>query len=266
MLTQISILIVAFFLISLLGYGQEEQAKSKDNSKPTNVYSQVDNFLEFTQYKTFNTFGYNPKLSYTPNEDNALNIEVPFLYSTKTDKFGLSDIRLRYFYIPYRDYSKTFGAFGASMDVFIPTGKFEDGLGSSSWRFSPGFTFGLIINESQTISAFPVISYIYTTEPTSDQIPEELKEVDHGINFQVISSFVLSEDAFLLVTPIYDIKDIDDEKEDEFLLEVELVFDIARDKYQVGGFYRASFQSKVHTFRVLFQCFYNTYSMPLHLI
>ena len=212
-------------------YGQEDQGKEKDNSKPTNVYSQVDNFLEFTKYKTYNTFGYNPKLSYTPNEDNALNLEVPFLYSTKTDQFGLSDIRFRYFYIPYRNYEKTFGSFGASLDVFIPTGKFEDGLGSSSWRFSPGFTFGLILNESQTISAFPVISYIYTTEPSSELIPEELREVDHGLNIQVIGSFVLSDDAFMLVTPIYDLKDLGDEKEDDIMLEIETVFDIAKDKY-----------------------------------
>ena len=86
-------------------------------------------------------------------------------------------------------------------------------------------------------------------------VPEELKEVDHGLNFQVITSFVLSDDAFLLVTPIYDIKDINDEREDEVIIEVESVFDIARDKYQVGGFYRAAFQSETHTFRVFFTVF-----------
>lgn len=236
-------------------HAQDEGGKTKDNSKPTNVYSQVDNFLEFTKYKTYNTFGYNPKLSYTPNEDNAINIEIPLLFSTKTDKFGISDIRLRYFYIPYRDYTKTFGAFGASLDVVMPTGSFEDGMGSSSWRFSPGFTFGLILNESQTISAFPVISYIYTTKPTSDLIPEVLKEVDHGLNIQVITSFVLSEDAFLLITPIYDLKDLQDEKEDDFMIEVESVFDIARDKYQIGWFYRGAFVSEVHTFRIFFTVF-----------
>jgi hypothetical protein len=249
---------LAFFLLfSISGFvhGQDESTKEKDNSKPTNVYSQIDNFLEYTSYKTYNTFGYNPKLSYTLNEDNALNIELPFLYSTKTDKFGISDIRLRYFYIPYRNYAKTFGAFGASMDVIIPTGKFEDGLGSSSWRFSPGLTFGLILNEYQTISAFPVISYIYTTEPTSNLVPDELKEVDHGLNIQVITSFVLSDDAFLLVTPIYDLKDLQDEKEDEIIIEIESVFDIAHDKFQIGGFYRGAFVSDVHTFRVFFTIF-----------
>jgi hypothetical protein len=236
-------------------YAQEEGAAGKDNSKPTNVYSQVDNFLEFTKYENYNTFGYNPRLTYTPNEDNALILEVPLLYSTLTDKFGLSDIRLRYFYIPYRDYTKTFGSFGISMDMYMPTGKVENGLGSSSWRFSPGLTFGLIANKTQTISFFPIISYIFTTEPTSDQIPDEYKESDHGINFQVISSFILSEDAFLLVTPIYDMKDLGDEREDDFLIEIESVFDIMKDKYQVGGFYRVAFQSNGHTFRVFFTVF-----------
>jgi hypothetical protein len=248
----ISLSVILFFYPT---FAQEELSQGKDNSKPTNVYSQADNFLEFTSYEKYNTFGYNPRLTYTPNEDNALILEVPFLYSTLTDKFGLSDIRLRYFYIPYRDYTKTFGSFGLSMDMFMPTGKVENGLGSSSWRFSPGLTFGLIANKAQTISLFPVISYIFTTEPTSDQIPDEFKESDHGINLQVISSFILSEDAFLLVTPIYDIKDLEDEREDDFLVEIESVFDIMKDKYQIGGFYRAGFLSNVHTFRVFFPVF-----------
>ena len=164
-------------------------------------------------------------------------------------------MRFRYFLVPYRDYSKFLGSFGASLDVILPTGKFEDGLGTSSWRFSPGLMFGLILNQSQTISAFPVISYIYTTKPTSNLIPEDLREVDHGINFQVISSFVLSDDAFLLITPIYDLKDLKDEREDEFSVEIESVFDIMRDKYQIGAFYRGLFQSNVHTFRVFFTVF-----------
>ena len=249
----------AFFILCTISsfclYAQVDNDNQKDNSKPTNVYSQIDNFLEFATYKTFNTFGYNPRLTYTPNEDNALTLELPLLYTTKTDRFGLGDIRLRYFYIPYRDYTKTFGSFGASMDAFLPTGNFEDGLGSSSWRFSPGLTFGLILNQSQTISFFPIISYIYTTEPTSDLIDPELKEPDHGMNFQVIGSFIISNDAFVLITPIYDLKDLGDEREDDVLLEVESVFDIAKDKYQMGFFYRGAFLSESHTFRVFFTVF-----------
>lgn len=257
-MTIIRFIISGLFLFSLtaLLQAQEESNKGRDNSKPTNVYSQVDNSLEFTKYKDYSTFGYNPKLSLAPNEDNVLNLEVPFLYCSKTNKFGMSDVRLRYFYIPYRDYSKTFGAFGTSMDITAPTGNYADGLGSSSWRISPGLTFGLMLNKSRTISAFPNISYTYTSKPTSEFIPADLREVDHGLNLSINTSFVLSDDAFILVTPIYDIKDLADEREDEFIIEIENVFDIARDKYQVGWFYRGAIASNTHTFRVLFTVFF----------
>ena len=110
----------------------------------------------------------------------------------------------------------------------------------------------MILNKSQTISLFPIISYNYTSRPTTKLIPEDQKEEDHGINIQLQSSFILSDDAFILITPIYDIKDLKDEREDEFLLEIEPVFDIMQDKYQVGGFYRGAFESNVHTFRFFF--------------
>ena len=95
----------------------------------------------------------------------------------------------------------------------------------------------------------------HQSKPGTDQIPEDMKEVDHGLNIQVITSFVLSDDAFILITPIYDLKDLQDEKEDDFMLEIESVFDIARDKYQVGGFYRGAFNSETHTFKVFFTVF-----------
>ena len=249
----IVILIMFFPLIGISQDSQEEPIK--DNSKPTNVYSQIDNFLQFDTNPDFNTFGYNPRISYAPNADNSLVLEVPLLYSTKTNKFGLSDIRLRYFFIPYRDYTKFIGSFGTSIDIIVPTGKFEDGLGSSSWRVSPGVIIGLILNESQTISIFPNLSYIYTTKPTTDLIPDNLKENDHGINFRIISSFVLSNNAFFLVTPIYDVKDIDDVKEDSFQIELETVFDILKDKYQVGTFYKGNFLHQTHTFSLYFTVF-----------
>lgn len=100
-----------------------------------------------------------------------------------------------------------------------------------------------------------MVSYIYTTEPSTNLIPEDKKEVDHGFNFQVITSFVLSDDAFILLTPIYDLKDLNDEREDEFILEIESVFDVAQDQFQAGWFYRGAFQSETHTFRVFFTFF-----------
>ena len=102
---------------------------------------------------------------------------------------------------------------------------------------------------------FPNLSYTYTSNPTSEQVPDDLKETDHGFSFQLINSFVLGKDAFILITPIYDIKDIADTKEDEFLIEIEPVFDIFEDKFQAGLFYRGALKSQVHTFSINFTIF-----------
>ena len=53
-------------------------AQEKDNSKLTNLYSQVDNFIEFEHSPKFNTFGYNPRISYAPNEAISFILEVPW--------------------------------------------------------------------------------------------------------------------------------------------------------------------------------------------
>jgi len=231
------------------------ESNKKDNSKPTNVYSQIDNFIEFRTSPEFNIIGYNPRISYAPHENHAFILEVPLLYNLKYEKFGLGDVRFRYFGVAYRNYDNFFGSFGASLDVFAPTGKYENGLGSSSWRISPGLTFGFILNRAKTISVFPVLSYIYTSEPSSDKVPQELKEIDHGASVQLISSFVLSDDFFILITPILDFKDLEDEREDEFILEVEPVLDIMNDKFQAGVFYRGAFNSQSHTISLYFTVF-----------
>ena len=246
-----TVLVMVYILSCSNSFGQQEV----DNSKPTNVYSQVDNFLEYVSAPGYHTIGYNPRLSYAPHENFSLVTEVPLRYHTGTKKFGLADIRLRAFYIPYRNYDKLFGSLGASIDVYAPTGNYDHGLGSSSWRISPGVIAGFILNQSQTISIFPNLSYIYTTEPTAASIPDDLREVDHGINFQLINSFILSEDAFVLITPIYDIKDLQDEREDEFILEVEPVIDIMQDRFQTGLFYRGEFRSRIHTISLYFTVF-----------
>jgi len=245
------ILILFVFLKNSMCSAQDK----KDNSKPTNVYSQIDNFFEYESAPNYNTYGYNPKLTYATSDKLSFVLETPFKYHDKTKQFGLSDMRFRAFYVPYKNYDKTLGSFGFSMDVYAPTGKYEHGLGSSSWRVSPGVIVGVILNEAQTISVFPNLSYTYTSKPSSPNVPAALQETDHGLTFQITNSFVFNDDAFLLVTPIYDIKDIDDKKEDEFILEIEPVFDLFNDKYQGGVFYRGAFESKTHTISLYFTLF-----------
>ena len=123
-----------FLLLGTTTILAQTEEKEKDNSKPTNVYSQIDNFLQFESTPDFKTYGYNPRFSYAPNEGNSLVLEVPFLYSTLEGKFGIGDPRLRYFAIPYKDYTKFFGSFGAALDVFFPLGSYENGLGFWGWQ------------------------------------------------------------------------------------------------------------------------------------
>ena len=75
-------LLAGFFLLLLLPGLQAQDSGPKDNSKPTNVYSQVDNYLEATIFQGYKTFGYSPQFTYTPNEDHALILQVPLLFST----------------------------------------------------------------------------------------------------------------------------------------------------------------------------------------
>jgi hypothetical protein len=48
---KISLLIVVVFIIANRALAQE----TKDNSKPTNLYSQIDNFLEYTSVESLAT-------------------------------------------------------------------------------------------------------------------------------------------------------------------------------------------------------------------
>ena len=75
-------------------------AQEKDNSKPTNLYSQVDNLIEYVHSPDYNTIGYNPKISYAPNDAFSFILEVPLRFNDLTQKFGLADVRLRTFYVP----------------------------------------------------------------------------------------------------------------------------------------------------------------------
>ena len=141
-------------------------AQEIDASKPTNFYSFIDNSLEYTDSSNA-VYGYRANLTLAPSEKHLVLAEIPLLYNEGTDKLGLGDIRARYFFLPYKNYDRLLGAFGPSLDVFAPTGSYEDGLGSSSWVISPGITVGLMA--ADWIQFFPILSYQYTSEPDTDQ-------------------------------------------------------------------------------------------------
>ena len=169
------------------------------------------------------------------------------LYNDRTKKFGLGDIRARYFWLPYKDYSKFVGAFGPSVDVFIPTGSYEDGLGSSSWIISPGVTVSLMA--ADWIQFFPILSYQYLSKQTTDTIPDSLKKSRNGFTFQVVIPVVFSSKFFMQFTPIFSKNDFNDDRADRFAQLISATYSLT-DKLQLGGFFSGNFKDEIYTYRL----------------
>lgn len=240
------IIVTVVTLFSSVLFSQEDTPSEDiiDSSKPTNFYSSLNNTLEFASHKNHNVFGYRGNLTYSPSDPHLIMVEVPLLYNDQTSKFGLGDIRLRYFWLPYKNYDKFIGAFGPSVDVFTPTGSFENGLGSGRWLISPGITVGLMATD--WIQFFPIVSYQYASKPVYENPLPEADIASHGITFQVMTPIVFSDKFFVQVTPIYKMNNINDEKEDSFVQELFASYAITKNM-QVTAFYNGDFKIETHT-------------------
>ncbi len=253
-------LVFTIFLLFLFFAARTSWAQEKeemDISKPTNLYTQYQNTLEYgfnDDNSLGKTIGYRGIFNLASADQNHLvGIEVPMLYNTQSGKFGVGDMRVRYFGIVYKDYSKLFGAFAPSIDLFIPTGSFDNGLGSSSWRISPGVAGGLIFSPS--FQTFPILSYLLTTKPGTDKIPEDQKKTRHGLTLQSIT-VINFESWFLWLTPIYVIPDLGDSSiKNQFILEVRPSTRAINGKFQLAVFYRRNFEAKANTVRAIINLF-----------
>ena len=224
------------------------RAQEVDASKPTNFYPLLDTSLEYNSRDAGgNLFGIRASLTYPPSDAHTFTVELPLLYNSETEQFGLGDSRLRYFFLPYRNYDKFFGSFGPSIDIFAPTGSFENGLGAGSWSLSPGVMVGLMI--ADWIQTFPVASYLLGTKPSTDLIPEEEKKVTHGISLQAITPIVFSEVFFMQVTPVWSIGDATNGETSRYIQELTASYALTP-TLQLTAFWRGVFADNDHTVRV----------------
>jgi hypothetical protein len=243
---------------SVIWAQDNEQEKDIDPSKPTNLYTQFQNTAEYQRNDDGTMpqlFGYRGILSLATANQRHLGVaEIPALYNNRTEKLGLGDSRLRYFGIVYKDYSKLFGVLAPSIDLFVPSGSFENGLGSSSWSVAPGLAGGLIISPS--FQTFPIVSYLFRSKPSTDQIPAAQKQVRHGLTFQAITVIKPAENWFLWITPIYIIPDLGDSSlKNQFVLEVRPSTATIAGKFQLAVFYRRNFETKANTVRAALTIF-----------
>lgn len=223
-------------------------AQEVDASKPTNFYPLLDNSLEYNSRESRgNLMGYRAQLIWPPSDKHLFLFEVPLLYNEGTKRFGLGDLRGRYFFLPYKNYDNFFSAFGPSIDVFAPTGSFESGLGGSTWSISPGVTAGLML--ADWIQAFPIVSYQFVSKATTDLIPESRKRALSGLTFQAIIPVVFTQAFFAQITPVYAISDLEDaSSSSRYIQEVLLAYSLAP-TLQASVFWRGNFEDKDHTVR-----------------
>jgi len=226
--------------VTTMTWAQEEQ--EIDASKPTNFYTQLDNTLENTASPNQNVLGYRGKFLFAPSEAHLILGEVPLLYNNRTEKFGVGDIRARYFWLPYKNYDKFFGAFGPSVDVFVPTGSFEDGIGSGRWTISPGLTVGLMA--ADWIQFFPIVSYQYRSEVNQSNEPMP-NQATNGLTFQVITPIVFSEKFFVQVTPIFQMNDFTNERQDRYVQEFFAAYSI-KPTLQLTAFFNGNFEDEIY--------------------
>jgi len=162
MKNQMKYLIVLLFCSSICLAQNDSDQPTIDPSKPTNLYTQFNALVELNAYDGFSTYGTRFNFQYAFNPDNLLLAEVPFLYNDATDKFGISDLRVRCFNAIKRDISKTVIAIAPFSDITIPTGSFDNGLGGDTWSIAAGAVVGIVLNKN--ISFFPCANYVYLTK------------------------------------------------------------------------------------------------------
>lgn len=229
-----SILLALVFLsFSSFALAQEKPiSQTIDPSKPTNLYTQVNVQGELNSYRGFDTYGTRLNFQYAFNENNLVLAEVPFLYHSKTQHFGISDTRVRYFNVQ-RLKSKTLFALAPFLDVYIPAGKAEHGLGAGTWSLSAGVIAGLIFSKS--VSMYPGAGYVYLTQSQSS-----------GLQLQSNLSLKFSESTFAFINPSVLIMDSQTIWQGE--IDINQIFIQNKFKGNIG--WLPNFTNKVNTFRI----------------
>lgn len=251
-LTFLTFLCMVFFIsmnISILAQENSEGEKEIDPSKPTNLYTQVNLLVEYKTTADGNSlYGTRFNIQYTFNPDNLIFVEVPLLYNNNGKRFGLFDIRVRYFTVVERNISPNFIAIAPFIDLSLPTGSFENGLGTSTTSIGIGTVFGIALSKS--IAFFPGISYVHVTKEGTDLILDSLKFSGNGIGFQVNASISFSSRVFLFVNPILLMLYSNDEWNDIWSGEFSLNYLVTPNKLKINVAYAPNFTPESHTIRV----------------
>jgi hypothetical protein len=247
-------LIILLITISINTVNAQENNKKEkkevDASNPTNLYTQVNTAFEYTSLKDgTNLYGMRANVQYSFDANNLILAEVPLLYNDATKAFGVSDIRLRYFTIVKRTMTKDkFSVIAPFIDVTLPTGKFEDGLGSSSFVLSAGSVYGFAA--SKKVMLFPGLSLVHVTKPQTDLIPDNQKFSSTGFLAQANVSISFNKSWFLFVNPIITMLNTDGNWNETWSGEFNLNHMIIPNKLKANIGYFPNFTNEANTLRL----------------
>ena len=231
--------IMSMFLTVMHLSAQKTEDTSVDASKPTNLYTQINGAFESQSLKNgTHLFGTRINIQYAFNPDNLLLIEVPLLYNDNSKSFGISDTRVRYFHVVKRNITSRFIAIAPFADVTIPSGSFNNGLGSNIWSITAGLVAGYVV--SPKISMFPGIGYVHITDPN-----KYVGSSQNGFNVQTNMSISFTKRAFLFVNPILTLL-----SKTIWTGELNFNYMITPDKLKINFGYFPNFTNDINTFRI----------------
>ncbi len=242
----INLICILFFSLKKIA-AQESITPHIDPSRPTNLYTRLSNNLEYNFLKNGNrTYGYRGNFIWASrNQKQAAQIEFPLLYSTSSGKFGVGDIRLRYNWIPYKDYSKKPGALNFTLDTYLPTGNRDNGLGRGRWIIAPGISTAFVFGN---FSIFPTLSYVHSSE-----IIRGKKPVDNTAltGYMIQTSFVykINKKNYIDCTPFFIKNSYSNAGKDDFIAEGNYLYMLKANKIQIGCFARRYFYGNTTTIR-----------------
>jgi len=226
-----------------------------DPSKPTNFYTRLSNNLEYNFTKSGKkTFGYRANFNWASrNQHHSLLAELPLLYSVSSKKFGLSDMRFRYYWVPYKNYAKKPGAFGFAIDTYMPTGNMQDGLGRGRWIIASGLSTAFVFGK---FSTFPYFYYLYSSKINNDKLSDDSRKALNGYIIQSVCVFKIDKKSYLDWTPIFIKNSYSNAGKNDFVMEGNYLYMVKENKMQIGCFARKYFRGKSTTIRASMRLYF----------
>jgi len=226
-----------------------------DPSRPTNLYDRLSNNIEYNfSNGGKRSYGYRANFVWaSATQHHSAQIEVPVLYATSTQKLGLSDLRFRYYWIPYRDYSRKPGAFGIVIDTYIPTGSFTNSLGRGRWIVSSGLSTAFVFGK---FSTFPVVSYLYSGEIMSSKLSSESRKALNGYFIQSTFVYKFNKKTYIDCTPIFVKNSYSNGGRNDFIVEGNYLYMVKQNKMQLGCFVRRYCDGNSTTLRAAIRIYF----------